>query len=69
MNKIYDPENEQDLQELTALVKLYPELPLEIKQKRYEGMPWHTRQRNYLVSGEMRPIMPTVLYRIREDKN
>lgn len=68
MSKIYDPENEQDKQELTALIKLCPELPLEIKQKRYEDMSWHPRRSNYLNSGEMRSIHPTVLYRIKEDK-
>lgn len=68
MSKVYDPANEQDKQELTALVKLYPELPLEIKQKRYEDISWHPRRTNYFNSGEMRPLMPTVLYRIKEDK-
>lgn len=69
MNKIYDPENEQDLQELTSLIVLCPDLPVEMisKRKDYTVDLWTDRDYPYDSDGEWRGFSTDLFYRIKKE--
>lgn len=76
MSRIFDGDNPKDVMALEAIIRINPDLPLELTGKEYENFVWYKRSGNYYtltetITGSKQrcfyPIARTKLYRIEEE--